>query len=307
VSSLNVALLQLESPGPDPARALHAGADACRRAAALGADVALFPEMWQIGYGRCPRDREGRAAWLARAAPSNGPFVGRFRALARELRMAIVVTYLQAGPGAPRNAATLVDRTGTPVLTYAKVHTCDFDTEIELAPGSGFPVAVLDTAAGPVHVGMMICFDREHPESARALMLAGAEIILTPNACVLDAERIGQARARAFENMLGLAVANYATPVPLPPDDPGHCNGHSVAFSGICYDAHGAPLDHRLVEAGEEAGIFLATFDLDALRAYRAREPWGGAYRKPGAYGRLLAGASDPVFARDGHFRLARA
>ena len=48
--------------------------------------------------------------------------------------------------------------------------------------------------------------------------------------------------------------------------------------------------------AGEE--VVVADFDLAALRAYRAWEPWGDAYRKPGAYGSLLGSASDPVFAR---------
>jgi N-carbamoylputrescine amidase len=144
----------------------------------------------------------------------------------------------------------------------------------------------------------MICFDREFPESARALMLGGAEVILTPNACVLDAERLGQFRARAFENMLGVAMANYPAP--------GCCNGHSIAYSGVCYSTAGAPLDHKLVEAGERPGIFLATFHLAALREYRAREPWGAAYRKPGAYGALLGTAGDPVFARHGD-RMLRA
>jgi predicted amidohydrolase len=128
-------------------------------------------------------------------------------------------------------------------------------------------------------------------------MLRGAEVILTPNSCVLDAERIGQFRARAFENMVGVAMANYATS-DLPRDDPGDANGHSVAFSGICYDRHGRPLDHKLVEAGEHEGVFIAGFDLDALRAYRAWEPWGDAYRKPDAYRPLLGDADDPVFQR---------
>ncbi|HSD82167.1 MAG TPA: carbon-nitrogen hydrolase family protein, partial [Solirubrobacteraceae bacterium] len=228
----------------------------------------------------------------------DGPFVERFRALAAELRMAIVVTYLQRWDGGPRNAATLIDRGGRALLTYAKVHTCDFATEHVLAPGTEFGVADLELAGGPVRVGLMICFDREHPEPARALMLAGAELVLTPNACVLDEERIGQVRARAFENMLGVAVANYAAPVAPAPADPEPCNGHSVAFSGVCYDAGGRPQDSRLVEAGEHEGVFVATLDLGALRAYRTREPWGDAYRRPDAYGPLLARGTDPAMRR---------
>lgn len=294
---MRVALLQLKTRGAHAEQALQVGERACREAAAQGADVALFPEMWQVGYAPAPDDSVERAEWLALATDTEGEFVGRFRALARELRMAIVITYLERWEGAPRNAASLIGRGGEVVLTYAKVHTCDFGPERELTPGTGFPVAELGLASGPVRVGIMICFDREFPETARALMLAGAEVILVPNSCVLDAERIGQLRARAFENMVGVAMANYATP-DRPRHDAGDANGHSVAFSGVCYDRHGTPLDHELVRAGAGEEVVVADFDLAALRAYRAWEPWGDAYRKPGAYGSLLGSASDPVFAR---------
>lgn len=297
MAAMRVALLQLMTRGAHADRALHDGERACREAAARGADVALFPEMWQIGYAPPPHQSAQLAQWTALATGAEGGFVGHFRRLARELRMAIAITYLQRWDGPPRNAAALIDRRGEVVLTYAKVHTCDFGLEDALTPGDGFGVAELELADGPVRVGIMICFDREFPESARALMLAGAEVILTPNSCVLDTERLGQFRARAFENMVGVAMTNYATPV-SPRNDPGDANGHSVAFSGICYDRHGTPLDHKLIEAGEDEGVFLATFDLDALRSYRSWEPWGDAYRKPRAYGTLLGDADDPVFIR---------
>jgi predicted amidohydrolase len=295
MSSLRVALLQLRSPGPDPQRALREGERACREAAGLGADVALFPEMWQVGYAPCPADDAGREAWSALATETDGPFVGRFRELAAELDMAIVITYLQRWDGAPRNAATVIDRRGEIVLTYAKVHTCDFAMEAALTPGDAFPTADLHIADGHVRIGVMVCFDREFPESARALMLGGAEVILTPNACLLGDDRVGQFRARAFENMVGAAMANYAASESA---DPLGCNGRSVAFSGICFTPEGRPLDHTLVEAGSEPGIHLATFDLDELRAYRKREVWGDAYRKPSAYAALVADTPAPVFAR---------
>ena len=148
----------------------------------------------------------------------------------------------------------------------------------------------------------MICYDREFPESARILMLKGAEMILTPNACKLDDDRLGQFRARAYENMVGVAMANYAKPDPA--DDHSHlapldvCNGHSVAFSGIKFDREGNALDHKLVEAGEGEELPIATFDLDALRAYRAYETGGDAYRKPALYQALSDDTPLPVFAR---------
>jgi predicted amidohydrolase len=302
MASLNVALVQARSPGAHPELALRAGERACREAAARGADVVLFPELWQLGYALCPTEPAQRAAWLAHATTVDGPFVSHFRELARELGVAVLITYLEEWPGAPRNTATLIDRHGDPVLTYAKVHTCDFGREAAFTPGDGFRVADLDTRAGTVRVGVMICYDREFPESARVLMLGGAEIILTPNACGLDADRLGQFRARAYENMVGVAMANYAMPAATARN--GHllpldvCNGHSVAFSGISCDRDGNGLDHKLVEGGEGEELLIATFDLDALRAYRAYETAGDAYRKPAHYRALVDDDPLPVFTR---------
>ena len=61
--------------------------------------------------------------------------------------MAIGVTLLERCPSGPRNTLVLFDRFGRRVLTYAKVHTCDFDVERNLTPGDDFYVADLDTAA----------------------------------------------------------------------------------------------------------------------------------------------------------------
>src|SRR2546426_12335729 len=132
--------------------------------------------------------------------------------------------------------------------------TCDFGSmEAACTPGDDFYVCTLDTSKGEVKIGAMICFDREFPESARILMLKGAELILTPNSCSLEENRIGQFRARAYENMVGVAMTNYAAPQE---------NGHSVAFHPIAFD------DNRgrntlIIEAGESEEVYLATFDMD--------------------------------------------
>ena len=98
---------------------------------------------------------------------------------------------------------SLIDRHGEMVLTYAKVHTCDFDpVEATCTPGDSFPVCTLGTAQGPVKVGAMICYDREFPESARMLILGGAELILVPNVCDMELNFIAQVRTRAIENMV---------------------------------------------------------------------------------------------------------
>jgi predicted amidohydrolase len=289
MGQLKIALLQMTSCGADQDGNLAKGEAFCRQAHAMGADISLFPEMWNIGYTACPQDQSGREKWQAQGVSRDGKFVAHFRALAKELNMAIAITYLERWPDAPRNSVSLIDRHGEILMTYAKVHTCDFEMEAALTPGDDFYVCTLDTAQGEVKIGAMICYDREFPESARILMLKGAEIILTPNACPLEANRLGQFRARAYENMAGVAMSNYAKP---------EQNGHSVAYDGIAFDDNEQSVDTTIVEGGEEEGIYLAVFDLGLLRDYRKREVWGNSYRKPKRYAILASPAVEPPFVR---------
>ncbi len=288
---LRVALLQMLAEKTQDGN-LEKGLAYCRRAKAMGADLALFPEMWSIGYD-LPATAAGRQAC---ALGPDSPFLNAFQSLAGELDMAIAVTYLEQYDPLPRNTVTIFDRFGKRVLTYAKVHTCDFDLERHLTAGEDFYVTALDTAAGAVKVGAMICFDREFPESARILMLKGAEIILVPNACPMEINRLTQLRARAFENMVGIATANYAYGQP-------DCNGHSSAFDGIAYgEIRPGVIESRdtlVVEAGEGEGIYLAAFPLDKLRAYRECEAHGNAYRHPSKYRLLVEEGREPPFIRD--------
>ena len=291
MSLIRVALLQMIACGDDQNANRFKGEAFCRRAHAMEADVALFPEMWNIGYTFYDRSKpESKEAWQAKAISPEDEFVTHFRALAKELQMAIALTYLERWQGGPRNTVTIIGRSGEIAMTYAKVHTCDFDKEVVLTPGDDFQVCTLDTGKGSVKVGAMICFDREFPESARVLMLEGAEIILTPNACTLEPNRIGQFRARAYENMVGVAMTNYAAP---------RNNGHSVAFDGVAFDRDGNSMDTLVVEAGESEGVFLADFDMEKLRTYRAREVWGNAFRRPHCYHLLTSPDVEEPFLRD--------
>ena len=286
--SLRIALLQI-SPCGDTDKNLQKGLGACRAARAQGADIALFPEMWSNGYNLYGRPVD---AWKAEAIPGDGAFVRAFGALARELDMAVGVTLLERYDGGPRNTLVLFDRHGERKLTYAKVHTCDFDVERFLTPGDGFSVVSLDMACGAVQVGAMICYDREFPESARILMLMGAEIVLVPNACPMEINRLSQLRGRAYENMIGIATCNY-------PQGKPDCNGHSSAFDGVAYlPGEEGSRDMCILEADGEEGLWLAEFDLELLRSYRRQEVHGNAYRRPELYGLLTEDTVRPPFVR---------
>lgn len=282
-----IALMQLLPTGSTEGN-LKKGIAACRQAKAMGADLCLFPEMWSCGYS-IP---ENIALLKSMAVPMESDYIAAFQALAQELNLAIGITLLEQFEPLPRNTLYLIDRHGRPVLTYSKVHTCDFGEEIRLTPGDTFYTAPLDIGRDTVQIGAMICYDREFPESARILMLQGAEVILVPNACPMEINRLSQLRARAYENMIAIATVNY----PLGQPD---CNGHSTVFDGIAYrpDVPGSR-DTLVLEAGENEGIYLAPIPLEELRAYRKSEVHGNAYRHPGKYHLLTEESVQEPFLR---------
>lgn len=278
MNKLKIALLQI-APTSTLQGNIDKGIAACRQAKEKGADMALFPEMWSCGYDICEPSVE---EWACKAIPLNSEFVACFGRLAAELEMAIAISLLEQYEPKPRNTVVLFDRFGAQKLVYAKVHTCDFGAEKDLTPGEEFFVTELDTAQGPVQVGSMICYDREFPESARILMLKGAEIVLVPNACPMEVHRLSQLRGRAFENMMTIATCNYPATVP-------DCNGNSSVFDGVAYLPHWQGVrDDCILQADEDEGVFVAELDLDLLREYRACEVHGNAYRRPHLYKNLL-------------------
>lgn len=276
METLKIALLQIAPCGTLGGN-LEKGIASCQKAKNLGADIALFPEMWSNGYNIYDRPVD---QWKAEAIPADSEFISAFGQLAKELGMAIGITFLELYQGGPRNSTVLFDRFGQRKIAYAKVHTCDFDVERNLTPGEDFYVTTLDTHCGEVKVGAMICYDREFPESARTLMLRGAEVALVPNACPMELNRLSQLRARAFENMMAIAMCNYPAGVP-------DCNGCSTVFDGVAWADEGER-DMCVLEAPGGEGVYLAKLDLDTLRDYREREAFGDAYRRPGLYGELV-------------------
>ena len=91
LTTLQGALLQL-SPPANLRAALKKGEAFCRQTAAQGADLALFPEMWNTGYSSFDPHL---------AIGEDDLFAASFQSLARQLKMAIALTYLLCPPGIP--------------------------------------------------------------------------------------------------------------------------------------------------------------------------------------------------------------
>lgn len=280
-----VALLQI-LPGGTQDENLKKGIEYCKKAKEMGTDLVLFPELWNIGFANCPFEKEGRKQWEALAIDQESNFFRSFVSLVKELEINIAITYLEKFSPKPRNSVSVINSEGNIILNYSKVFICNFGLDeltkenpnlqdigcdYNCTPGNTFDVCTIKGTEGEIKVGAMICADREFPEAATQLMLNGAEIIVVPNACKFDEIRKAQLKARAFENLLGIAMTNY----PVPKD-----NGHSIAFHPAAWDLKGRFQETLIVEAGEEEGIFLAEFDVDQIRDFRKMESWRLEYRK---------------------------
>jgi predicted amidohydrolase len=285
IMKFTVALLQIIPLGNNQNRNLAKGLECCRKAKALGADLAVFPELWNIGLTPSSADPEGRQAWIDSAIDRGSAFFQAFAAIARELGLNIAITYLEAHHPMPRNTVSVINRRGEVVLNYSKVFTCNFGKEelskpnpnvhdigcdVNCSPGELFDVCTLVGAEGEVRVGAMICADREFPEAASQLMLNGAELIAVPNACTWDDIRTAGLKTRAFENLAGIAMVNYPAP---------RNNGHSQAYTCVAW-RNGKSIDTLTAEAGEREEILLATFDMDDIRQFRSTESWRMDYRR---------------------------
>ena len=285
-NNFKVAILQLNAVN-DSNKNLIKGIEACKKAKQLGADIAVFPEMWNIGY-EMPTGNEGVCIWKQKSITEDSDYLLKFKELAKELNMAIAITFLEKTKNLPKNSIIIYDRFGNKILKYSKVHTVDFKMEKYTEPGTDFYVEELDYGRGKVNIGSMICYDREFPESARILMLKGAEIILVPNACYMQKIRLEQLKVRAYENMVGIVTVNYA-----------NYGGKSSAYSPIVRDINKNELNSEILVMNDKEDIKIAQFNMNEIRQYRSRETLGDAYRKPYAYKQLIEDSVQEPFIRE--------
>ena len=263
--TFRVAVLQMRSVNREYERNIKTIIKYMSDAKQNGADILLLPECFITGYDLT----------IDHASAITENDLAPLCEKAKELSIGLVATALTQGKSNPQNSAFVISKDGKILMKYAKVHTCDFADEKVLESGTEFKVCDFDG----VKIGIMICYDREYPESARVLMLKGAEIILVPNDCGSMRPRLQALSTRAYENMCGVAMAN--------PN--GENAGNSCAYSPICWDRNGECVDNTLLLADAETeGLFYADFDMDAIRAYREREMMGNTFRKVKAYAQLL-------------------
>lgn len=129
MKSFKTALLQI-LPEASESKNLKKGIDYCQRAKNAGADIALSPEMYNCGC-TIPRNPEELKKL---SVPENGEFVNSFKKLAKELNMAIGITFLEAFSPFPKNTVCIFDRFGSLILNTQKCTPAISQTNAYLPP-----------------------------------------------------------------------------------------------------------------------------------------------------------------------------
>ncbi len=257
-----------------------------REAASRGATVVLLPELFE-GYYWPQAQRE---RFFERAHPVDGhPFIGRFQALASELGVVLPLSFFEKAGHAHYNSLVMIDATGEqvgPVPQVAHPGWPRLHGEVLLHARRHRLQGLCHADRG--RLGAAICWDQWYPETARAMALQGAEVLLYPTAIGTEPEAAGPMdTSRMWRRvMLGHAVANACYLGAANRVGREVVEGAEQSFYGTSFICDYA--GEILAEAGRtEETVLVAPLNLDEARAFRA----GMGFfrdRRPDLYGPLL-------------------
>lgn len=260
-----------------------------REAAARGAQVILLPELFSTPYFCIEQDARHLA--LAHSLDED-PAVRAFGAVARELGVVLPISFFERAGHAYFNSIAILDADGRNLGIYRKSHIPNgpgYQEKTYFSPGdTGFKVWSTRFA----RLGVGICWDQWFPESARALALRGAELLLFPTAIGSEPppappvhsrdhwQRTQQGHAAA--NLTPLIASNrYGLERSL--QDPERL---FIRFYGSSFIAD--PVGAKVAEAPEEGeAVLVSRFDLAEVA--QQRDGWFVFRdRRPDLYGPLL-------------------
>ena len=276
---ITVAALQL-ALGEDMGENIRNVSELVREAADKDAQVVLPPELFEGPYF-CRVEDE---ALFATAKPvAEHPAVKAMQQLAEELRIWIPTSFFDADGPHYYNSLAMIGPDGKIEGVYRKSHIPDgpgYEEKFYFRPGNtGFKVW---QGAGTT-LGVGVCWDQWYPETARAMMLMGAEILFYPTAIGSEPHDPDLDTSRLWRRaMIGHAVSNV---VPVVAANRIGNEGGQIFYghSFIC-DERG----DMLAEFGkEDTGVLVATLDIDQAKRHRAAF---GFFRdrRPELYGRLV-------------------
>jgi predicted amidohydrolase len=200
---VTIAMSQFESQVLDVEANLERARQIIQTAAAGGADLVIFPELFTIGYNMSIVGRHLPSL----AEHSDGPTVSFLGECARKNSVNVVAPFAMrsAVPGVIENSAAVIDRFGECVGTYSKTHLWSTEREFFRA-GTTYPTFKLDFG----DIGVMICYDAGFPEVSRQLAFRGAELLVAPAAFAMRDKYMWDIyfRTRALENTCFVAGVN---------------------------------------------------------------------------------------------------
>jgi N-carbamoylputrescine amidase len=254
---MHLALVQ-QHASEDLASNIERGLAAVDRAAAAGADLVCFAELALTPFYP-QRPAEGDPSSLAEPVP--GPTTAAFAERARQHRVVIVLNLFERTTSGCYDCSPVLDADGTLLGRTRMVHITDYEGFYEqgyYAPGdTGAPV--YETAAG--RLGVAICYDRHYPEYMRALALAGADLVVVPQAGAVGEWPAGLLEAElqvaAFQNGYFAALCNRVGVE------------ERLTFAGQSFVC--APDGTVVAQGGNRDEIVHATISLDAARDCHAR------------------------------------
>ena len=251
-----------------------------RDAAAQGAKLILPPELFEGPYFCKVQELDP----FATAAPLHDHgSVRAMQRLAQELEVHIPTSFFERDGQHYYNSLAMIDDAGDIMGVYRKSHIPDgpgYSEKFYFRPGNtGFKV--WDTKLGKVGIG--ICWDQWYPETARALMLMGADILLFPTAIGDEPEAEELDTSRLWQRaMIGHAVSNVV-PVVAANRTGTECGQTFYGHSFITDERGDFVADFK----GHEEGVLVA--ELDLQRAATNRAAFGFFRdRRPDLYGRLV-------------------
>lgn len=266
---LTVAAIQ-SSYGEDMGENIAKTIGYIEQAAQLGAQVVLPSELFQGPYFCTTQDER----WFASAYPvATHPCVVKLQPVARALKIVIPVSIFERDGQHTFNSVAMLNEQGEIMGVYRKSHIPDgpgYQEKYYFRPGdTGF--RVWDTVYGNIGVG--ICWDQWFPETARQLMLRGADILLFPTAIGSEPHDDSLDTATPWRRaMQGHAVSNVVPVVAANRVGTEQGLGTPQTFYGNSFIA-----DHRgdLVASfgAEKEGVLVHSFDLEFLRTHRSA--WG--------------------------------
>ncbi len=245
-------------------------------AARSGAALACYAELaFEWFHPQHPATGDVRSL----AEPLDGPLVQAFRDKARELGIVVVLNLFEREYETTYDSSPVIDADGSLLGVTRMVHITEyacFHEQGYYTPGDkGAPV--FRTRAG--NVGVAICYDRHFPEYMRALALAGADLVLVPQAGAVgewpDGLYEAEMRVAAFQNGYYVALCNRVG------------REDRLEFAGESFVC--APDGSVMTRAGRGIEKILYTeVDLASTATSHARQLFL-RHRRPELYGQWLA------------------